>query len=125
MQFDMTKQKTTHGPVEAGTYTATIEGAEEGTYNESQYIELTLRLENRRVVWDRLWADNPTKAGFVCEAAGVGFEGEVKCEDLTGKVVSVEVSIDTKGDKPRNRVVSYRPATEGVATTDTDTKIPF
>ena len=54
MQFDMTKQKATHGPVEAGTYTATIEGAEEGTYNESQYIELTLRLENRRVVWDRL-----------------------------------------------------------------------
>ena len=108
MQFDMTKKKKT-GPVAEGNYDVTIEKAEEKSYNESFYIELMLRLENRRCVWDRLYSDNPNRAAFVCDAAGVDFEGVLDCDTLVGKIVNIEVSIDESREKPRNKVISYRP----------------
>jgi hypothetical protein len=128
MEFDMSKKKDT-GPVAAGNYNVTIEKAEEKTYNASMYIELMLRLENRRCVWDRLYSDNPHRAAFACEAAGVQFEGTLDCDNLVGKMVSVEIAIDDTKEKPRNKVISYRAVgvestakkSEAVATGD----IPF
>ncbi len=128
MEFDMTKKKET-GPVTEGNYDVTIEKAEEKSYNESFYIELMLRLENRRCVWDRLYSDNPNRAMFVCDAAGVVFEGSLDCDQLVGKIVSVEIAIDDSKEKPRNKVISYRASgaestakkSEAVATGD----IPF
>jgi len=112
MQFDMTKKKD-GGPVPAGNYDVIIEKAEEKTYNESVYLELTLRLNNRRIVWDRVYGDNPNKAAFVCEAAGVKFDGTLEPNLLVGHFVNVEVAIDESKDKPRNRVVAYRPVVDG------------
>ena len=114
MQFDMTKaQKTEFEPIPEGDYTVTIEDATEGvTENDkpTAYIEMTLRLASNRIVWDRLWADNPIKATFVARAVGAEFDGELTPAMLKGKQVSIHLVIDDKGDKPRNKVTMYHGA---------------
>lgn len=108
MQFDMTKATTMDsGPLPEGEYDVTIEKAEE----REEFIELHMRLENRRMCWDRLYADNPTKARFAAEAAGLTFAGELKAADLEGLMVRVELIVDETKDKPRNRVKAYYAST--------------
>ena len=114
MQFDMTKAtKTEFEPLAEGLYTVTIEKAEEGKADSgTDYIEMQMRLENKRIVWDRMWADNPTKALFVARACGIEFDGELTPAMLLGKTVVINVVIDEKGDKPRNKVTSYTAAND-------------
>lgn len=112
MQFDAIKTKEFE-PIPEGDYAVIIEDAKEGrteSEDPTDYIEMTLRLANNRIVWDRLWADNPIKATFVARAVGTEFDGELTPAMLKGKQVSIHLVIDDKGDKPRNKVTMYRGA---------------
>tara|TARA_Y100001973_G_C5209184_1_gene344070 strand:- start:3913 stop:4308 length:396 start_codon:yes stop_codon:yes gene_type:complete len=131
MQFDMTKAKTTDfEPLPEGDYLVKIEAVtEKKTDGGTMFLELTLRCENRRIVWDRLYADNPNKAFFVARACGINFNDALECDDLMGKTVSVHVVVDTEGDTPRNRVSAYqRPNDVADAMTSApvaDADVPF
>ena len=116
MQFEVSKKALgDSGPIPEGEYLVTIEKAEEVATGATPYIELSMRLENRRMCWDRLYADNSMKAGFVASAAGLTFDGssddaaarQLQANDLVGKSVVVELVIDDTKDKPRNKVKAY------------------
>ena len=105
MQFDMTKATTMDsGPLPEGEYDVTIEKAEE----RDEFIELHMRLANRRMCWDRLYADNPTKARFAAEAAGLTFSGELKASDLEGLMVRVELK-RTPSHATESRRITLQP----------------
>lgn len=130
MNIQQTEKKTFE-PVPAGVYTATIVEATESA--DGQYIQMRLDVGNNNCVFDRLYSDNATRARFVCEAVGKAWDGTVAATDLEGRTVSVDVTIQEKGDKTFNKILTWKQAAGGspaapsapAKSTISDDDIPF
>ena len=127
MKFSQETEKKKYEPLPAAVYTGTIVEATES--GDGTYIQMRIDC-GQGSVFDRLYSDNATKAKFVSTAIGKKWDGSLSAADLEGKQVSIDVSIQEKGDKTFNRVVSYQPAAEPTPshpqpTTIKDEDIPF
>ena len=116
------REKKTFDPVPEGIYTGTIVEATESA--DGQYIQMRIDVGNGRSVFDRLYADNATRAKFVCAAIGKSWDGTISALDLQWKTASIDVSIVEKNGKTFNKIITWKQAESAPAPSSAPSSAP-